>query len=57
MDWDAPAIILDARPYNEADAIATAMTEVHGAHRGLARGAQSRTRAAGCVNATPKCPL
>lgn len=46
MEWDAPAIILDARPYGEADAIATVMTEEHGAHRGLARGAQSRTRAA-----------
>ena len=46
MDWDAPAIILDARPYGEADAIATVLTETHGAHRGLARGAQSRTRAA-----------
>jgi DNA repair protein RecO (recombination protein O) len=46
MDWEAPAIILDARPYGEADAIATVMTETHGAHRGLARGAQSRTRAA-----------
>jgi DNA repair protein RecO (recombination protein O) len=46
MDWDAPAIILHARPYGEADAIATVMTEAHGAHRGLARGAQSRTRAA-----------
>jgi len=46
MDWEAPAIILDARPYGEADAIATVMTETHGAHRGLARGAQSRSRAA-----------
>jgi len=46
MDWDAPAIILHARPYGEADAIATVLTEAHGAHRGLARGAQSRTRTA-----------
>ena len=46
MDWEAPAIILDARPYGEADAVATVMTETHGAHRGLARGAQSRSRAA-----------
>ena len=46
MDWEAPAIILDARPYGEADAVATVMTEEHGAHRGLARGAQSRSRAA-----------
>lgn len=46
MEWDAPAIILDARPYGEADAIAAVFTEAHGAHRGLARGAQSRSRAA-----------
>lgn len=46
MEWDAPAIILSARPYGEADAVATVFTEAHGAHRGLARGAQSRSRAA-----------
>ena len=42
MDWDAPAIVLDARPYGEGDAIATVMTAEHGAHRGLARGGASR---------------
>ncbi len=46
MEWDAPAIVLDARPYGEGDAVATVMTEEHGAHRGLAKGAQSRTRTA-----------
>lgn len=46
MEWDSPGIILDVRPYGEGDAIATVMTEEHGAHRGLARGAQSRTRLA-----------
>jgi DNA repair protein RecO (recombination protein O) len=46
MEWNAPGIILDVRPYGEGDAVATVMTEEHGAHRGLARGAQSRTRAA-----------
>ena len=46
MDWDAPAIILDARPFGEGDAIATVMTEAHGAHRGLARGGASRGRTA-----------
>ena len=45
MEWDAPGIILDARPFGEADALATIMTEAHGAHRGLARGGQSRARA------------
>lgn len=46
MEWDAPAIVLDARPFGEGDAIATVMTGAHGAHRGLARGGTSRTRAA-----------
>lgn len=46
MEWDAPAIILDARPFGEGDAIATVMTEEHGAHRGLARGGAGRGHAA-----------
>jgi DNA repair protein RecO (recombination protein O) len=46
MDWDAPAIILDVRPFGEGDAIAGVMTEAHGLHRGLARGAAGRTGAA-----------
>jgi DNA repair protein RecO (recombination protein O) len=46
MDWDAPGIVLDARPYGEGDAIATVMTAEHGAHRGLARGGASRGRTA-----------
>ena len=44
MDWDAPAIVLDARPYGEGHAIATVMTEEHGLHRGLARGGGSRAQ-------------
>ena len=46
MDWDAPAIVLDARPYGEGDAIGCVMTEAHGLHRGLARGGASRSGAA-----------
>lgn len=46
MEWEAPAIVLDARPHGEGDAIAAVMTEAHGVHRGLARGGASRTRAA-----------
>ena len=46
MEWEAPGIILDTRPFGEADMLATIMTEEHGAHRGLARGGQSRTRSA-----------
>ncbi len=46
MEWDAPAIVLDARPYGEGDVIATVMTGEHGAHRGLARGGAARSRTA-----------
>src|ERR1700749_1812346 len=46
MEWDTPAIVLDARPYGEDDAIATGMTAEHGAHRGLARGGATRGRTA-----------
>lgn len=46
MEWEAPAIVLDARPHGEGDAVATVMTEAHGVHRGLARGGFSRARAA-----------
>ena len=46
MEWQAPGVVLDVRPYGEADAIATILTEEFGAHRGLARGAQSRSKAA-----------
>src|SRR3954465_7476398 len=46
MEWVAPAIVLDARAYGEGDAVATVMTEEHGAHRGLARGGASRAKAA-----------
>ena len=45
MEWDAPAIILDVRPYGEGDAVAAVMTEAHGLHRGLARGGASRGKA------------
>ena len=46
MEWDAPAIILDARPYSEADTIATVMTADHGLHKGLAKGGAARANAA-----------
>jgi DNA repair protein RecO (recombination protein O) len=46
MEWEAPAIVLDARAYGEGDAVATVLTEAHGRHRGLARGGISRSRAA-----------
>ncbi|HEX4368948.1 MAG TPA: DNA repair protein RecO [Rhodopila sp.] len=46
MEWDAPAIIVDVRPYGEGDAVATVMTEAYGLHRGLARGGASRGKVA-----------
>ncbi len=46
MDWEAPAIVLDARPFAEGDAVATVMTAAHGTHRGLARGGTARGRTA-----------
>jgi DNA repair protein RecO (recombination protein O) len=45
MEWEAPAVILDVRPINEADALVTVMTELYGAHRGMARGGLSRRQA------------
>jgi DNA repair protein RecO (recombination protein O) len=46
MEWEAPGIVLDVRPLGEADAVVTVFTEAHGAHRGLARGGQSRSKVA-----------
>jgi DNA repair protein RecO (recombination protein O) len=46
MEWQAPAIVLDSRPFGEGDTVATVLTEEYGAHRGLARGGASRARAA-----------
>jgi DNA repair protein RecO (recombination protein O) len=46
MEWDAPAIVLDVRPYGDADAIAAVMTAEHGLHKGLARGGASRGKTA-----------
>ncbi len=45
MEWEAPAVVLAARPYGEGDALATVLTEAHGTYRGLARGGSSRTKA------------
>ena len=46
MEWEAPSIVLDVRPYGEGDAVATVFTEEHGAWRGLVRGGLSRRQAA-----------
>jgi DNA repair protein RecO (recombination protein O) len=46
MEWEDAAIVLEVRPFGEADAIVAVLTPEHGVHRGLARGGLSRTRAA-----------
>ena len=45
MEWEAPAIVLDARAYGEGGALITLLTEEHGAYRALARGGGSKTQA------------
>lgn len=45
MEWQAPAVVLDARPHGEAGAIVTLLTEEHGRHAGLAKGGASRAQA------------
>ncbi len=45
MDWQAPAVVLEARPYGEGDLVAGVLTEALGLCRGLARGGAARGRA------------
>lgn len=44
MEWQAPAIVLEARPHGDAGAIVTLLTEAHGRHAGLAKGGASRAQ-------------
>ena len=44
MEWEAPAVVLDARSYGEGGALVTVLTESHGPFRGLARGGGSRAQ-------------
>lgn len=46
MEWEAPGIVLEARPYGDGDLIVASFTADHGVHRGLARGGASRGRIA-----------
>ena len=46
MEWQAPAVVLDARPYGEGAAVVTLLTEEHGRHAGLAKGGASRAQSA-----------
>jgi DNA repair protein RecO (recombination protein O) len=45
MEWQAPAIVLDARPLGESGAVVSLLTEAHGRHAGLAKGGASRAQA------------
>ena len=45
MEWEAPAIVLDARAYGEGGALVTLLTEEHGPYRALARGGGGKTQA------------
>ena len=46
MEWQAPAVVLAARPLGEGGAVVTLLTEAHGRHAGLAKGGASRAQAA-----------
>ncbi|MBK1659062.1 DNA repair protein RecO [Paracraurococcus ruber] len=45
MEWQGPAIVLDARPLGESGAVVSLLTEAQGRHAGLARGGASRAQA------------
>jgi len=40
MEWSDRGIVLSARPHGESSAVVTALTESHGRHAGLVRGAR-----------------
>lgn len=44
--WEAPAIILSARPFGEGGAVVHVITRDHGRHAGLVRGGTSRAQSA-----------
>lgn len=46
MEWQAPAIVLSARPHGEGGAVVTVLTEAAGRHAGLVRGGAARGQAA-----------
>ncbi|MCQ4161336.1 DNA repair protein RecO [Roseomonas sp. GC11] len=45
MEWQAPAIVLEARPHGEGGAVVSVLTAAHGRHAGLAHGGASRAQA------------
>ena len=46
MEWQAPAVVLGARPLGEGGAVVSLLTEAHGRHAGLAKGGATRGQAA-----------
>lgn len=46
MEWQAPAVVLSARPHGEGGAVVTVLTEAEGRHAGLVRGGAARGKAA-----------
>lgn len=46
VEWEEPGIVLDARPYGDADLIVSSFTAGQGLHKGLVRGGASRRHAA-----------
>lgn len=46
VEWQAPAVVLSARPHGEGAALVTLLTEAYGRHAGLAKGGASRAQAA-----------
>jgi DNA repair protein RecO (recombination protein O) len=46
VEWQAPAVVLSARPHGESAALVTLLTEAYGRHAGLAKGGASRAQAA-----------
>ncbi len=45
VEWQAPAVVLSARPHGEGAALVTLFTEAYGRHAGLAKGGASRRQA------------
>ena len=45
MEWQAPAVVLSARPHGEGGAVVSVLTEAQGRHAGLVRGGGSRAQA------------
>lgn len=46
MEWEAPGIVLETRPYGDSDLVVSVFTAGLGVHRGLARGGSSRRQVA-----------